>query len=123
MAGFKVTARPIPAQADSAATVIIQQELTHLTAPRNAPAPTEDAPAKERNNHLSAGSTGQPGIDVADAEKNSRRLPAWKEVANDPASGVKQSSGLPRGATTSQKQNGYDVAGRIDDGFHNFGRM
>lgn len=84
MASFKVTALPIPAQAGPATKTITQQEIVDLIELRNVQAEIEKCVSAKESDPLArllAGATVQPGVHVADAKKNSRRSPAWKDVA------------------------------------------
>lgn len=85
MATFKIAALPLAAQAASARP-ITQHEITDLIELRNVQAEIEKCVnAKESDllTRLLAGAPVQPGVHVADAKKNYRRSPAWKDVARE----------------------------------------
>ncbi|MGH9734388.1 MAG: hypothetical protein ACRD8A_07355 [Candidatus Acidiferrales bacterium] len=86
MASFKIAALPSIPQADPAAKTITQQELIDLIELRNVQNEIEKCvSAKESDvlTRLLAGASVQPGVHIADAKKNSRRSPAWKDVARE----------------------------------------
>jgi hypothetical protein len=86
MASFKVTALPVPAQADPAAKTVTQQELIYLIELRNVQSEIEKCVSTKEQDilgRLLAGADVQPGVHVADAKKNARRSPAWKDVARE----------------------------------------